>query len=355
MKDLDFNRLKLLVSGFDKLRVLVIGDLILDEYIWGKVTRISPEAPIPVVWVNSENFVPGGACNVANNIRALGSRAEVAGAIGRDNNGKRLLQLLRKRGVGTDGIFRDASRTTTLKTRIIAHHQQVVRIDREHVVPVPEKLRDRVMKRLKKRIAAVDAICLEDYGKGVVTPELVHEVVRLAKSRGKVITVDPKEDHLSYYKGVTCITPNNHEASTLSGITIRDDESLRKAGQKLLKILACENVLITLGENGMCLFQKGLKPVKIRTLAQDVFDVSGAGDTVIGTYTLALAQGATPLEAAHLANCAAGIVVEKVGTATVSRSELLKRVKRILQEGNDSGPLNGTLQSAVGSASGGKP
>ena len=330
MKTLDYSRIQKIVSKFRGVKVLVVGDLILDEFIWGQVTRISPEAPIPVVWVKSESFIPGGACNVANNIRALGGKAEVVGVIGREGRGRMLIDLLKERGIGVTGICKDG-RPTTLKTRVIAHQQQVVRIDREHVVPLAHALRSRLLKTVRAKIKNVDAICIEDYGKGVISSELVHEIVTMAQKHRKVITVDPKEDHLNYYKNVTSLTPNHHEASVLSKILIKDDETLKKAGTKLLKVLQCENILITRGESGMCLFQKGKKPVKIPTLAQDVFDVSGAGDTVIGTYTLALALGSTPLEAAHLANCAAGIVVGKVGTATVTGSELLERVEQVLQ------------------------
>jgi D-beta-D-heptose 7-phosphate kinase/D-beta-D-heptose 1-phosphate adenosyltransferase len=330
IQSMDYARLKNAVSRFGSVKVLVIGDLILDEFIWGQVTRISPEAPIPVVWVKSESFVPGGACNVANNIRALGGQAGVIGVIGSEGRGRMLLELLQKTGIETTGIIKDPARPTTLKTRVVAHHQQVVRIDREEVAPLSREVQKKILTDVKRRIRSFDAICVEDYGKGVITPELVQEIVRLSRRYGKIITVDPKESHLSYYRGVSCITPNHHEASTLAKIIIRDDASLTRAGQKLLRVLECQNVLITRGENGMCLFQKGLKPVKIPTLAQDVFDVSGAGDTVIGTYTLALASKASAIEAAHLANCAAGIVVGKVGTATVTQGELLARVRQLL-------------------------
>lgn len=330
IQSMKYDRLKQVVGSFSRVRVLVIGDLILDEFIWGQVSRISPEAPIPVVWVKSTSFVPGGACNVANNLRSLGAEADVIGVIGNEGRGRMLLELLEQKGVGIRGILKDPSRPTTLKTRVVAHHQQVVRIDREEVSPLSKDVQRRIIADVRKRLKNFDAVCIEDYGKGVVTPELVQEIVRLARRNGKIITVDPKESHLSYYKGVSCITPNHHEASTLAKVPIKDDASLRRAGQKLLRVLACENVLITLGENGMCLFQKGLKPVKIPTLAQDVFDVSGAGDTVIGTYTLALGSKAAPIEAAHLANCAAGLVVGKVGTATVTQSELLARVRQLL-------------------------
>lgn len=325
-----WTRIKKTVSRFKDASVLVVGDLILDEYIWGEVSRISPEAPVPVVWVKSENFMPGGSCNVANNIRALGGRVSVMGVVGRDNRGKALVDALKERGVLTEDIQADGSRPTTLKTRVIAHHQQMVRIDREEIFPLSRRIQDSFIDRLAKRIPEVDAILIEDYGKGMITPELVREAVRLGRRHHKVITVDPKEDHLSYYKGVTAITPNHHEAAALSRIKIEDDATLAKAAARLFQILRCENVLITQGEKGMTLFEKGRKPVRIPTVAQAVFDVSGAGDTVIATFTLARALGAPPADSAFLANCAAGIVVGKVGTAVVSPEELLQRLKSIM-------------------------
>ncbi len=330
MTAVSWNRLKKIVSQFPRASVLVIGDLILDEFIWGEVSRISPEAPVPVVWAKSESFMPGGSCNVASNIRALGGNAQVMGVVGRDARGKALLDLLRQNGIGVDDVQADPARPTTLKTRVIAHHQQVVRIDREETFPISRRVLTVFIDRVRKRVPEVDAICVEDYGKGTITPELVQEVVRLGRKHRKVITVDPKEEHLSYYRGVTAITPNHHEASALSRIKIIDENSLRKAGEKLLGALRCENVLITQGEKGMTLFEKGRRPVRIPTVAQAVFDVSGAGDTVIGTFTLARALGATPRESAVLANCAAGVVVGKVGTAVASARELLGRARELL-------------------------
>jgi len=329
VKNPNLTRLKSIISRFDKGSVLVIGDLILDEFIWGNVSRISPEAPVPVVWVKSENFMPGGCSNVASNICSLGGRAYVMGIVGCDDRGETLVNVMRESGIYVDDIFRDSSRPTTLKTRVIAHHQQVVRIDRENTVPLSSEAMDFFMKQLDIRMAQIDAVCIEDYGKGVITAELVRRIVRLARKHGKIITVDPKEDHLSFYKGVTALTPNHHEASGLSQIRISDDASLEKAGRKLLKTLSCENVLITRGEQGMALFQNDRKAVSIPTMAQDVYDVSGAGDTVIATFTLARAMKALPVEAAFLANYAAGVVVGKVGTAAVTREELLTRVAKI--------------------------
>ncbi len=328
MKSFNFSRLKNIVAGFSKARVLVVGDLILDEFIWGKVSRISPEAPVPVVLVNSENFMPGGASNSANSIRALGGEAHLAGLVGDDARGEILQSLLRKKGIGCEGVLVDKGRPTTQKTRVIAHHQQVVRIDREELLPIQDQHLEEILKFIHTKIHDVDALLIEDYGKGVIVPRLVQAIVKIAKKYKKIITVDPKETHFSYYQGVTTITPNHHEAGSAVGFTIKDDASLKKAGEILLRKLHCRTVLITLGENGMCLFEQGKPMVKIPTVAQDVFDVSGAGDTVIATYTLAWACGATPIEAAHISNCAAGIVVGKVGVASASPEELLAQIKK---------------------------
>ena len=327
MKSLNFARLKKVISSFHQAKVMVVGDLILDEFIWGKVNRISPEAPVPVVWVDSETFMPGGASNVASNIRSLGGDVTLVGVVGEDSRGEILRSLLANNGVHCDGVFSDPSRPTTQKTRVIAHHQQVVRIDREKVLPLGAASLEKMLGFIKERLETMDAVIIEDYGKGVIVPELVQKIVALAKRSGKIIMVDPKEDHFSYYRGVTTITPNHHEAGSAVGFAIKDDASLVKAGEKLLDKLKCETVLITLGENGMSLFQKGRPMVKIPTVAQEVFDVSGAGDTVISAYTLARACKATALDAALLSNIAAGIVVGKVGVAVTGPDELLERVK----------------------------
>lgn len=328
MKSFKFSRLKEIISGFNKARVLVVGDLILDEFIWGKVSRISPEAPVPVVWVDSENFMPGGASNVASNIRSLGGEVYLVGVVGDDPRGEILQALLRKKGVNCEGVFADRNRPTTQKTRVIAHHQQVVRIDREILRPIPDALLTEMIRFIASKIKEIDALIIEDYGKGVVVPRLVQEIVKLGKKHNKIITVDPKETHFSYYQGVTTITPNHHEAGSASGVTIKDDATLLEAGRKLLNKVKCETVLITLGENGMSIFQRGKSMVKIPTVARDVFDVSGAGDTVISAYTLSRAVKASAHEAAHVSNCAAGIVVGKVGVAVTTSEELLEEVKR---------------------------
>ncbi len=327
MKNLDLARLVKIISDFDKARVLVIGDVMIDEFIWGKVSRISPEAPVPVVWVNRESFMPGGASNVANNIRALYGNSSLASVIGKDERGRILSKELKKLGINTEGVFIDKSRPTTLKTRVIAHHQQVVRIDKEKPDPIDEDIITGIINFAKKKIDSIDGIIIEDYGKGLIVSRLVKEIVKLGKAHKKIITVDPKIEHFEYYKGVTSLTPNHFEAGNAVNIDIKDDKSLALAGKKLMGLLKSQTLLITLGENGMCLFEKN-NMTKIPTVAQEVFDVCGAGDTVISAFTLALCAGATPLEAAHIANCAAGIVVGKVGIAVVTPDELIERIEK---------------------------
>ena len=328
MKTPGFDKYRKTAANFKETSVLVVGDLILDEFLWGEVSRISPEAPVPVVWVKRESFMPGGASNVANNLRALGANVRVAGVIGDDERGAILKDELERSGIDTAGILVDESRPTTLKTRVVAHHQQVVRIDKEKVEHLGAELLSKMLKIIEEAVKKVDAVIIEDYGKGVITPALLEKVVPLAKKHGKIISVDPKEEHFKYYKGISVITPNNHEASKAVGFPIKDEASLKKAGNTLLNKLRCRIALITLGENGMAVFQRSKPMKRIPTAAQEVFDVSGAGDTVIASYTLALASGADPILAAHIANFAAGIVVGKVGIAVVTPEELLERISR---------------------------
>jgi len=322
------SKIKKIISQFRHRKILVVGDLMLDQFIWGKVSRISPEAPVPVVWVERESYMPGGACNVAHNIQDLGSQTIVVGIIGEDSSGAILLEELRKKNLDISGIIRVKHRPTTHKTRVIAHSQQVVRIDREVVEPVSRKIVNKLLDLISKRISEVDAVIVEDYGKGVVVSSLVRNIVELGKKYRKIVSVDPKKEHFRYYKNITTITPNKVETESAVGIEIKDDRSLVKAGEKLLRKLSAKSVLITLGENGMCLFQERKTPLHIPTMAKEVYDVSGAGDTVIASFTLALASGASFPEAAYIANQAAGIVVGKIGTATVTKEELVREINR---------------------------
>lgn len=328
MKNQSFSRLRNIIYNFQNTRVMVIGDLILDEFIWGKVDRISPEAPVPVVWADRESFMPGGASNVANNVAALGGKVDLVGVIGNDDRGGILKSEMSQRNIVIDGIFIDNTRPTVLKTRVIAHKQQVVRIDKEVISPLSNRIISKIVAYVKKRIKDIDILIIEDYGKGVITPQLLKSIVPLAKRHKKTIAVDPKEDHFSFYKGVTLITPNISEASKATGVKIQNKRDIDDAGKRLLNKLKCNMALITRGEDGMVLFKNGKRPVYIQTVAQEVYDVSGAGDTVISVFCLALASGAREIEAAHIANCAAGIVVGKVGIAVVNQAELIKRIKK---------------------------
>jgi D-beta-D-heptose 7-phosphate kinase/D-beta-D-heptose 1-phosphate adenosyltransferase len=321
------NRWEPLLERFPQARILVVGDLILDQYIWGEVNRISPEAPIPIVEVIRESFTLGGASNVAHNVRALGAQAEVCGIVGQDGYGKMILDTLREKQIPVHAVVRDPTRPTTLKTRIVAHKQQVVRVDREDARRPDASLVEEIGKRIEERLPHVDAVILEDYGKGVLQDEMLRKVVPLARAAGKLVTVDPKKEHYDCYHGVTAITPNRSEAEAATGIRISDTRSLHEAGERLLNRLECEAVLITMGDQGMCLFQRREPPFGISALAREVYDVSGAGDTVIAVLTTALVAGAAPRQAAVISNVAGGLVVEKLGTATVNREELKRRFR----------------------------
>ena len=318
---MDMNNTRIL-REFTEKRILIIGDLILDRYIWGKVDRISPEAPVPVVEVTREDFLLGGASNVANNVVALGGRATVVGIIGNDRAGDVLMNLLDKQGIQSHGVFR-SSRTTIVKTRIIAHNQQVVRFDREEKGRLDGKISKTLLKYLRGAIPDHDAVIISDYKKGIVFSELIKEVLRSAKPCHIFVSVDPKVGHFNLYKNVSLITPNLMEASLASGIEIVDEKSLINAGKKLLKNLSCDAVLITRGEQGMSLFEKE-KVIHIPTVTKDVYDVTGAGDTVIAAFTLAYVAGASMKNSAVIANHAAGIVVGKVGTAVATPDQLRK-------------------------------
>jgi rfaE bifunctional protein kinase chain/domain len=320
-------RLNKYVDRFPSTRTLVVGDLVLDHYIWGKVSRISPEAPVPVVNVTKEDLLLGGATNVVNNIHALGGIVGVCGVLGRDEAGKQLLHLLHSQGIATDGLIVEQNRPTTIKTRIIAHSQQVVRFDRETKSKIDKETHRRIFEYVRQQVSeGLDAIVLSDYCKGVVTRELVRDITKLAKKNKVIVAVDPKVSHFGMYSGVTILTPNLSEASIGAKIEIDDDRSLLKAGALLLKQLKCKAVLITRGEHGMSLFEQSGKITHIPTVAQEVFDVTGAGDTVISALTLAMAAGANNVDAAGISNYAAGIVVGIVGTATVKPGELKQRI-----------------------------
>jgi D-beta-D-heptose 7-phosphate kinase/D-beta-D-heptose 1-phosphate adenosyltransferase len=323
----DAKRLIQCIDKFPGTRTLVVGDLMLDHYVWGNVSRISPEAPVPVVNVTKENLLLGAAANVVNNIRSLGGSVQVCGVIGHDDAGRQLVHLLRLRGIRTDGLIVEQGRPTTIKTRVIAHSQQVVRFDRETKNGIEPDTHSRIFDFVKQQIKdGLDALVVSDYCKGVVTKELVKDIVRLAKKNGLIVSVDPKVNHFGIYNGVTILTPNTKEASIGAKIDIEDDKTLIRAGKLLLKELNCNAVLITRGEQGMNLFERSGRITHIPTMAQEVFDVTGAGDTVISALTLAMAAGADMVDAARISNYAAGIVVGVVGTATVKPDELKRTI-----------------------------
>jgi rfaE bifunctional protein kinase chain/domain len=323
MKPLAASRGKALLERMAGQRVMVLGDVMLDEFIWGNVVRISPEAPVPVVEVTSQSFHLGGAGNVASNVRSLGGVAVLAGVVGRDAAGDKLRESAAAAGIDERLVVADSGRPTTVKTRIIAHHQQIVRADREQADDVPDALEGEIVQRLRAALPGCGALVLSDYQKGVITPRVVRAALSLARKRGVPVLVDPKVPHIALYRGAAVVTPNLREAEQASGIRVRRPADLAAAARRLLEILQCGAVVITRGEHGMSVFPRQGRPIHIRTAAREVFDVTGAGDTVIATLALALAAGARLAEAAALANYAAGVVVGKLGTATASPAEVL--------------------------------
>jgi D-beta-D-heptose 7-phosphate kinase/D-beta-D-heptose 1-phosphate adenosyltransferase len=320
---MDFQKI---ITGFRKRKILIIGDIILDHYIWGKVNRISPEAPVPVVEVTRESFLLGGAANVAHNVVSLGAHAAVVGINGEDIAGEALRGILEQKGVDCSGLFTE-NRPTTVKTRVIAHNQQVVRFDREDSKYVDGRILKGILSHIRSILDRYDAVIISDYRKGMVTEGLIKGILQKARPAHMFVAVDPKVGHFDFYKGVSLITPNLTEASYGSGIDIMDDASLLKAGHALMKRLSLKAVLVTRGEQGMSLFEKN-RITHIPTVARKVYDVTGAGDTVISAFTLAHASGASLEDAAVIANHAAGIVVAEVGTAVASPAELLNSFKR---------------------------
>ena len=328
---LSASRAREILSEASKARVLVVGDVMLDQFIWGNVARISPEAPVPVVDFERESFMPGGAANVARNLTALRAATEIFGVIGNDTAAKQLKQLLAEQKVGCDGLTEDASRHTSVKARIVAHKQQVVRIDRETREGLNGKVTGRLLDAIQAQLNGADAVIVGDYGKGVVTQPLLNKLKTLCRDHGVWLSLDPKPVHHLNLSNLSLITPNRKEAFELANLPDETrnpnplaDKNLMMVAERLLNELRPALLLITLGELGMLLCQRDHKPFHIPTVAQEVFDVSGAGDTVIATFSLAVAAGASPVEAAILSNHAAGIVVGKIGTATTSPEELLK-------------------------------
>ena len=302
--------------------VVVLGDVMLDEFVWGDVTRISPEAPVPVVDVRRESVHLGGAANVLANLLALGAHGTVVGVVGTDEAGKRLRNGLRELGARDGDLITDETRPSTIKTRIIAHSQLVVRADRESRAPVNANLEDELVSRLKEALREAHAFVVSDYDKGVVTPRILREILPFAYERVPVL-IDPKLRNFNHYRPATLVTPNHHEALRMSDSEDHSDDGSHHAARVIREKLGCDAVLITRGDRGMMLLEAGGEPVYVETAAREVYDVTGAGDTVIAALAGALATGATMVEAATLANHAAGIVVAKVGTATATADELI--------------------------------
>ena len=321
------------IDEFPKTRVLVIGDIIMDEYLWGDVSRISPEAPVPVVDVKRETKMLGGAGNVVSNISSLGGEAVLCGVVGDDSTGRQVVKMLKSLGATTEGILEEPDRPTTIKTRIVAQHQQVVRFDRESRREILPRSVERLLGFVSRMRKDIHAIVVSDYAKGVISPQLMRGLRELVADSGIVLGVDPKKSNFEHYKGIDVITPNHHEASAFSGIAIGDDETLVRAGKQILRHLKCRSVLITQGRDGMTLFERKGEPVHIPTVARKVFDVTGAGDTVISTFCLGLAAGMDLKSAALISNFAAGIVVGEVGTSTVKAEELKRVIYERLRKG----------------------
>jgi rfaE bifunctional protein kinase chain/domain len=334
MKALSVQRVRQLLRNASRRKIVVLGDVMLDQFVWGQVNRISPEAPVPVVEFDRESYMPGGAANVARNLTSLGGDAAMCSIVGEDAEGLRLKKLLTDDRVDCRPLFRSKSRQTGIKTRIVAQQQQIVRLDKELRSDLTDAELRRIFRYLKSLEGDVSAIIVGDYGKGLVTQRLLEQLKTFCLERQLWLSVDPKPVHLLDLSGFSLLTPNRREAFALAGcayenkhLNPKEDTVLLHVAETLLDRLKPRSLLITLGELGMLICEKKKTPFHIPTLAQDVFDVSGAGDTVIGAFTLAIAAGATAREAAMFSNHVAGVVVGKMGTATVSKQELLDSFK----------------------------
>ncbi len=345
MKIKKYDRQELLpaLDFFSEARVLVIGDVMMDQFIWGRVDRISPEAPVPVVDVDHETFMLGGAANVLRNIVTLGGACDLIGVVGEDDMGRRIVDQLRELGADGEAIIADPSRQTTMKTRVVAHSQQVVRFDREKREPIGPEVAGRVLEYVRHNLDRWDAVIISDYGKGVISPHLMAGLRESVLGREIIVAVDPKIENFEFYRGVTVITPNHHEAEAGARMTIKNDNDLRIAGRRLIEELELPWVLITLGERGMALFSaedpSAYRPID--TVAREVFDVTGAGDTVVAALTLGLAVGLPMYQSALLANYAAGLVVGEVGTAAVTAGLLRQTIESGKIRPHNQGPAGG--------------
>lgn len=321
------SKLKSIIERFADVKVLVVGDVMLDRYWWGKVQRISPEAPVPVVNLEKTSLVPGGAANVAANITGLGAKPFLFGIIGEDSEGELFAQILNSIDVSSKFLLREKNRPTTIKTRIVAHNQQVVRIDQENIQPISSATQKNLINQFKELIEDIDIVIVSDYAKGVITEDLASRLITTARRSNKLILVDPKGRDFSKYRGATLLTPNKQEAATACNFEPNNSDLIEKAGLQLLKNLDSEAVLITQGDQGMTLFEKNKPPFHLNTSARAVYDVTGAGDTVIASLGVAVGAGADLVAAAEIANINAGLVVEEVGTTAIS----LKRLREAIE------------------------
>ena len=315
------------MNKFSGARILIVGDVMLDRYFWGTVSRISPEAPVPVVKLERQTLTAGGAANVAANVSSLGANAFLIGAVGADNGGRELAGILEKNNVSSEYLVKIENRPTTAKTRIVAHHQHVVRLDDEIAAPLEDEEAEEIYQAAIKLLPQIDVLVLSDYAKGCLCEAVLFKIIRAARDCKIPILVDPKGKNYRKYNGATVLTPNKFEAAAASGVDINDEKSLSEAGAKLLSDLEIDSLLVTLGEDGMLLFEKNGESQQFPAAARDVYDVTGAGDTVIAALAGAIGAGADLATAAQIANTAAGIAVEQVGTATVTLDELEKSLE----------------------------
>ncbi len=333
--DIEQSRIESIFSGLGKNSIIVLGDVMMDRYLWGEVNRISPEAPVPVVEVREETLLLGGAANVAMNIRKLGDQPYLIGVIGNDLKSEAFNILLGDNGIRPDSIIIDLNRPTTVKTRIIANNQQVVRADHESNDEISPEIEKQIFAMVKARIDAAKGLIISDYGKGVITKSLLKKVISLCREKGVFVAVDPKDINFRSYKQVSVITPNHHEAGFAYGKRIRNVDDLKEVGWGLLRILDADSMLITRGSEGMALFERGERLTFLPAVAQKVYDVTGAGDTVISTFVSAVAAGANLPEAAFISNQAAGMVVAEIGTAQAEKDKLLKVIIKFLKRNNN--------------------
>jgi rfaE bifunctional protein kinase chain/domain len=326
---MDKNKLYEYIGQFQGKRALILGDIMLDEYVWGVVDRISPEAPVPVVKIEGETRTVGGAGNVALNVKMLGMEAVLAGTVGEDYHGRVIKKILKKNGIDHAGICFVKDLKTVVKTRIIAHSQQMVRMDRENSFNVAEGVKKELIRKLERIIPEVDFVIVSDYNKGAVSLEVFRALIERAKEKGKDVVVDPKKRNIAFYKGCTAIKPNRKEAELYSGIEVLSEEDLVRAGKKIMSKTAASAVLISRGAEGMTLIRRrGKEPLNIPAIAKQVYDVTGAGDTVISAFSAVLSGGAGYEESALISNIAAAVVVGEVGTSPITREKLMKAIKR---------------------------